>query len=223
MPAAEKTLAFSKVKYDSTDIPPDAPAGRWTATLKVIKSTTGKDGAPKYPMFKLQWKLKTCLSHDDEEHEKALGSSVFDYLGFVPKGHKWEQGCKKKNRDLAKLAGVELSSLPTVYKEWSDFDEYIAALDGQTFEIGTVVTEKDGEKRTEARYTKPSGEVPPLKDVDDEDDEEPPAEGPEEEDEDEEEDDDEEEDEDEEDEPPKTVAKGVKKTAPPLKVVGRKK
>ena len=225
--AEQKTLAFKKVKYDHTDIPPDAPAGTWNASLKVKKSTSDRPSG-KCPMLRLEWTLKEFAGEGDpsDEQEKALGTTVFDYWGFVPKGDKWEKGCKKKGRDIMKLAGIDLASLPTSYGSWEDFDPIIEALDGQTFTISTVVKDKNGEKSTEPRY-RVSGETPPIRtaaedDADDEDDDEPAPVKPkakakppveeEEDDEDEEEETEEEDEEEEEDEPPPPPVK-KKKTA----------
>lgn len=200
-------MDFKPVDYDQKNIPPDAPAGEWTATCSVKKSKTSKDN---YPMLILEWKITEAA---DEVNESFVGASTSDFVTFFPEGHRASKMGKLKVKALCEHMEIDLDVIPTRIASYDDLADLIAGLDGQSATIWTIVRDRSdtGEKVTEIRYSKPGGGLLSAK----------PGVGgkkkaleEEEEEEDEEEEEEEEDDEDDEEAPPprKTAA-----AAPPAK------
>ena len=163
-----KTMDFTPVDIDVTHMPPDAPAGTWTAVCKVTKGKTNTGG---YPMLTLQWKLEAT---DNEEHETFLGASVFDRIVVFPEGHKASKMGKQRIRSLCALIKYDYEEFPKRVTSWDDLDSFIEALDGQRYEIHTRVgiRRDTGEEVTEVRYASPNQ---PTKTADDDESEEEEA------------------------------------------------
>jgi hypothetical protein len=64
--------------YDVSEIPPEAPEGKWLATQKAELRKSSKG----YPMILINWKLDDALTEGNEE---AAGGRIADYLTWLPK------------------------------------------------------------------------------------------------------------------------------------------
>lgn len=201
--------AFRKVNFNAKNIPPDAPAGEWVATMKVTKEYDKEN----YPRLKINFKLEETT---DEDNESFLNATVTDWITFYDDDHKNNRFSKLRLRDLAAAMDLDLDIIPTKLTSWADLKELISALDGEKITIWTTV--KDD--RANVRYTDPNaprggaGKLDADDDDEETDEDEDEEEETEEEETEEEEEEEEEEDEDEEEEEEEeTPAPPAKKTA----------
>jgi hypothetical protein len=173
---SEKTMEFTPIDTgDMSEIPPDAPAGSWTASAAVTKSKTSKDG---YPMLKVEWTLETATGDNADGNEAFEGARVTDFVVFFPATHRGAKMSRLRLRSICEALQCELPKTDSLSKgSWSDVMPFIADLDGAKTAIYTVVSEnkETGEKQTQVRYQDPTkprvrAEKP---DADDEEDEEP--------------------------------------------------
>jgi hypothetical protein len=64
--------------YDVSEIPPEAPEGKWLATPKAELKKSSKG----WPMIQINWKLDEALTDGNED---AVGGRLADYLVWLPK------------------------------------------------------------------------------------------------------------------------------------------
>lgn len=135
---------------DMSEIPPDLPAGEWTAVCAVKKSATSKD---KFPMLILEWKT---LESNDDANEEFVGGRSSDFLVFYPASHRATRMQRQRMRTMCEALGLEVPAATSI-RTWDDLGEFIAELDGKKATIYTTVqTGKDGERRTRIEY-RPQG------------------------------------------------------------------
>ncbi len=154
---------------DMNEIPPDLPAGTWTATCSVKKLATSKD---KFPMLCLEWKTSEALTDGNEDH---VGSRASDFIVFWPAAHKASRMAKTRLKSMCEALGIDVPSA-TKLSSWDDISDFIAELDGLQATIYTVVeTRKDtGEQVSKVLYKQPGSSFAAAAAVDDDEEEEAP-------------------------------------------------
>lgn len=163
-----EAVTFREVECgDMSVVPPDAPAGSWTATCAVKKSKTKKDS---YPMLVLEWRLTEA---HQEENEGSVGAKVTDFLTFFPATHPATRMGRQRLLDLCKALDIDVPAA-TAIKSWDDIQDFIDALEGSQATVYTSVAPRkdNGEMATSVRYTNPNAarSVPPPADDSEEDD-----------------------------------------------------
>jgi hypothetical protein len=144
-------MGFKPVDYDVTDIPPEAPEGKWTGVLKVGKKDVNKEG---YARLGLMLKLEET---EEPDHESYLGQSVRDSITFYDNKHPYARMSKRQLQGLCAALEIDLEVIPKRIRSWADLKPLIAAIDGQKLEFFTVVRNTDDGPQTNVRYTAPGG------------------------------------------------------------------
>ncbi len=168
------TVQFTPVSTgDLKEIPPDLPAGAWTATCKVKRAATN---ANKHPMLILNWKTTEDLTGDNEN---AVGQSCTDFVVFSPSNSAGSRMGKIKFKAMCEALDIEIpASTKSLEKgSWDDLEDLISALDGCSATIYTSVTNRKdtGEATTNVKYTEPGASLKAKAAADDEDEDEDEA------------------------------------------------
>lgn len=147
---------------DMSEIPPDAPAGEWTAVCKVKLAATKKDN---YPMLVLNWKLTESFSDGGDDH---VGATVTDFLTFFPAKHAASKMGKLRMKAMCEALGIELPTFTSIQSE-DDLAEFIAELEGIKAKIWTKLEERKdtGEMTTKVLYSAPGLRIVAKADDDD--------------------------------------------------------
>lgn len=163
----KKTHAFKPIEnYDVNTMEPDAQAGEYEAVVSriTIKATR----VDQFPMLVINWKLEKAV---DDENEKSVGAEVSDFLTFFPEGDRRGRMGKLRLRQLCENLGIDLDVLPRSIHHEDDFNDFIAALKGQTMPVWVThrTNPETNEVMTGIAYTAPRGVGAPLPSTDEED------------------------------------------------------
>lgn len=172
----EKAYDFTPVNFDGETVEPEAAPGKYEATVDDVKVSKTKPEKGAFPMLIIEWKL-TGTESDDEKCQQCVekGVTLADFLTFFPEGDRRGRMGKQRFRKLNEKLGIDNDVLPKRLETKADFDDYKAALQGQTLEIWVTAStdEESGETRTSVHYTAPKGGLGVANDVEVEEPETP--------------------------------------------------
>jgi hypothetical protein len=175
----EKAYDFTPVDFDGETVEPEAASGHYEATIEEVKVSKTKPEKGAFPMLIIEWKL-TATDSDDEKCQQSVekGATLADFLTFFPEGDKRGRMGKQRFRKLNERLGIDNDILPKRLQTKADFDDYKAALQGQTMEVWVTAStdEASGETRTSVNYTAPKGSA--ASNVEVEEEPETPRKGP---------------------------------------------
>jgi len=176
MAATAKRMEFKEVKFDVTQITPDAPAGEWEVSIPRGKCKIQGTKEDNLPMIIVPIRLDKT-EEEGEEFQKALGAVISTFLVFGGKNSVAERMSKVRIRQLCEAAGIDLDEVPKVIRSADDLAGFVNLLEGKRFTAWTRLTERKdtGETVTDLMFTPPKGTPISNRDEEEEEEEERPA------------------------------------------------
>lgn len=156
---AGKKMDFKAVDFDVNAIAPDAPEGKWQATIPAGKIRIQPTKDDKFPMLIIPLRLDSS-EEEGEIYDKALGTELSLMIVFFddtkPRAARMS---KVRIQQLCDAADIDREVVPTKIRSEEDFAEFVSALERKTFPIWTKhnVDRNTNETRVDIILTKPGG------------------------------------------------------------------
>ena len=173
-------MEFKPVDFDIHEIPPDAPAGEWSASIPRNKCKIQPTNEHKLPMVIVPIRLD-ATEEDGDEFQRALGAELAVFLVFGGKDARAEKMAKLNIRQFCEAIDFDLDDLPKKITSEDDLEAFVKAIEGKKLTVWTTVQVRrdTGEEVTNIKFSDPKAlKTPKGGDEDDDDDEdEKPAKG----------------------------------------------
>lgn len=181
MAQAAKKMEFKPVKFDVTEIAPDAPAGEWSMSIPRGKCKIQGTNKDNLPMIIVPIRLDKT-EEDGEEFEKALGTELSTFLVFGGATTRGERMSKLRIRQFCEILEIDLDDVPKDIESSDDLEPFVKLIEGKKFTAWTKLTERKdtGETVTDVIFVDPDRKLKAGADDDDDDDDDdaPPSSAP---------------------------------------------
>lgn len=167
----QKKMEFKPVEFDIHEIPPDAPAGEWEASIPRNKCKVQPTNEHKLPMVIVPIRLDST-DEDGDEFQRALGAELAVFLVFGGKDARAEKMAKLNIRQFCEAINFDLDDLPKKITSEDDLQAFVKAIEGKKLKVWTTVqTRRDtGEEVTNIKFADPKALKSSKSDEDDDDD-----------------------------------------------------